>query len=291
MTTATEAEILAGVRRWAESTGRLARHGNLSPRGWRVTAATSDGGVLIVLQSPDHREPAPFWTVSPALALAWAILVESEPPPVDVGRMQCGSCDGKGEYTERSSATGAEAERVRGLERDGWTVDQIGDYASATIVRNCKPCNGTGKSEQRDTRHAAMLLLDDASGGARAHVHLPKYADRLQAAGDRIGELLMWALELWTGEPIDCGPCRLCAQREKQSGHARASVARWNGRQYPECDGSGRQLGHPHTGEAVAWLDQLTLARQAAIDEAEDERDRDDARRRAGDLERPPRGR
>jgi hypothetical protein len=36
----------------------------------------------------------------------------------------------------------------------------------------------------------------------------------------------------------------------------------------PACDGSGRRLGQPHTADALAWLNRLTLARQEAIDEA-----------------------
>jgi hypothetical protein len=94
MTAASEPDILAGVERAANALGIRAHHGNDAPRGWRITKASSNGGVLVMHQGATHHDPAPFWTVSPAVALAFCLLLASDAGPGDVGR--CLDCKGRG---------------------------------------------------------------------------------------------------------------------------------------------------------------------------------------------------
>jgi hypothetical protein len=227
MTAASEPDILAGVERSAKVLGIRAHHGNDAPRGWRITKASSNGGVLVMHQGATHHDPAPFWTVSPAIALAFCLLLASGAGPVDVGR--CPVCDPTG-------------------------------YGYP--VYSCEACDGTG----RETIPVARLLLDAASGDPTALDRLHVHADQLQAASVHDwGELLAWALGPWSGEPVDSGPCDddRCENGMTDSG----GVTQWDTAamvQCPACKGSARMLGHPHTAAALRWLEWLTWTREDA---------------------------
>jgi hypothetical protein len=94
---ASTAELRRAVEQWARARGLWSHHNNPAPRGWRITA--SDGGVamLVLHQPPSIHDPAPYWTISPVIALAWALLVESGAESVSVGR--CPACRGRGEWS------------------------------------------------------------------------------------------------------------------------------------------------------------------------------------------------
>jgi hypothetical protein len=254
MSTATEVEIRAAVERWARVRGFVlyqdpVRHG----LAWGYAA----DHVPVIWQWGEPRSCS--WDPAPAIALAWAILVESEPPPVDVG--PCPECKpwwsnggSRRGYTTRESAQRFAADVRGGVYESRSRRD--GRYS--VVWNACPACSGTGRKLSPVPR-----LLLDATTDATARAELLVYSDRLQNAGDPRGDLLMWALALWTGEPIDCGPCRLCVQREKQNDHARSigGEMEWP-TECPACSGSGRQFGHLNTGEAVRWLEWLTWARE-----------------------------
>jgi hypothetical protein len=240
---ASPAEMLAAVERWAQmrewwDDGKPHRQGGTP---WLVYLRSA-GDVLLWERLPAYppaTEQLQAHYASPAVALAWAILVESEPLPVDVGL--CPEC------VARGGAWEARTVRIMGpsigslLEDEGWERTSepydtgLGAIPWALDLRRpCPACSGSGRNLA-----AVPRLLLDATTDAAARDALLVYSDQLQAAGDPTGELLSWALVLWTGE---------------------------------QC-----QPGHLHTVEAVAWLDRLTLARQETIDEAEDERRLDEA--------------
>src|SRR5689334_9040718 len=91
---ATDADMLDAVERWARVRGFWAHDGNPAQRGWRFSA--TGGLALVGLQGESVRDPTPYWSVPPAIAVAWAILVESEPPPVDAGPCSASDCRGVG---------------------------------------------------------------------------------------------------------------------------------------------------------------------------------------------------
>jgi hypothetical protein len=172
VTAASEPDILAGVERAAKALGIDAHHGNDAPRGWRIAKASSNGGVLVMHQGATHHDPAPFWPVSPAIALAVCLLLASDAGPVDVGR--CLDCKGR-----------------------GW-LWWDGEDAHPPGRIECPVCE-----RGRKMVPVARMLLDAVSGDPTALEHLPKHADRLQAEGDPRGELLALALGPWSGEPTD----------------------------------------------------------------------------------------
>ncbi len=227
----------------------------------------------------DFTEPADA-PAMPALALAWALLVETDAGRVDVGR--CPACSRRGGPEEWALEVhelgphpyenmGRDA-RVSLLVSHGWSVEHVTVKAplrsfegrricTIRMTRQCPACNVTG----RETIPVARLLLDAASGDATALEHLPKHADRLQAEGDPRGELLAWALGPWSGEPVDFGPCDddRCEDGMTDSG----GVTQWDTAamvRCPACKGSARMLGHPHTAAALRWLEWLTWAREDA---------------------------
>jgi hypothetical protein len=169
MTVASQVEQLGSVEQWARSRGLWAHHNNPAPRGWRVSA--SDGGMMLVmLQSPTMHEPAPFWTVSPSVALAWALLVETNTGLVDIGR--CLTCNGRGSFW--------------------WD----GEDAHPPCMVECSRCNGNG----RETIPAARLLLDVATSNRDARDVLHAHADQLLANGDPAGMALAWGLRWSAGD-------------------------------------------------------------------------------------------
>jgi hypothetical protein len=205
-----------------------------------------------------------FWMVSPAIALAVALLIESRAESVDVGR--CPACKG----VRRVATVGHD----RHPDADQISRGVVGLWIGGDNLwcwnEDCPACAATG----RERVHAARLLLDavprartaderramfgdnpaptvaiggcgdivsttHAPGDAPALARLLVHADQLQAAGNPLGELLSWALTLWTGEPLDCGVCPTCKGLGASIGHCSACV-------------TGRQLGHPHTASGVA---------------------------------------
>ncbi len=136
--------------------------------GVHVNLLPPRGSLLIV---PPGANELMGGEVSPALALAWALLVETDAGPVDVGPCpdapQC----------------------------EGGMADSGGETPwGYPISIPCPACNGTG----RETIPVARLLLDAASGDASARDRLLVHADQLQAEGDPRGELLALALGPWS---------------------------------------------------------------------------------------------
>lgn len=107
---ATEAEILEGVERWARVRGWWMSRGELCTRDIDGVSPRGDG-----LPGASVRRRG--WEcdvyVSPALALAWALTVEADPEPVDVGR--CPACDGTGHGFGTERWTSETASRALGL--------------------------------------------------------------------------------------------------------------------------------------------------------------------------------
>lgn len=279
MTAASSSDILRAVERWA----RAAHRGDLT---------VFDDGVWV-----GHE----WRKLSPAIALAWALLVESGAESVDVGR--CPACVARSgtrrlattewrfiehERGPHPYAAMAVREALRDFAAEGYSVEHDERRAplpefegrvlvSIRLARPCPACNGTG----RETIPAARILLDaaepcracDDTGtvpagndfaacpDCPARQALRAHADHIQAAAHPLGDLLAWALRLWTGEPTDCGPCPACLGfNPLRRAHGFAEP------RCPECSGAGRQLGHPHTAEAVRWLEWLTWARELAAE-------------------------
>ena len=126
--------------------------------------------------------------VSSAVALAWAMLVELDAGPVDVGR--CPVCVKRGGPMEWAQ-----------MSRDGraeWNVAGPGWNTAShdwgwTATRPCLACNGTG----RELIPAARLLLDVVSETRDARDILHAHADQLLANGDPAGMAIAWGL-LWS---------------------------------------------------------------------------------------------
>jgi hypothetical protein len=287
MTAASEPDTLAGVERWARVRGLLYRptDGERPRPGerWNVSVLSDRVQVWDNVQSPALFE------ATSALALAWALLVETDAGPVDVGR--CPTCRGReclwrwmqGYWSDDRARVEHDA---TGWHEQGWHAAVIAEETRRfgrrhwRVVRvkseRCPVCYGTG----RETIPVARLLLDAASNGARSSAdgksimrdadRLLVHADQLQALGDPLGELLGLALGPWAGEPVDCGPCddERCENGLTDSG----GVTQWDTpamMQCPSCSGSGRLLGHPHTAAALAWLERLTWAREVERDAVE----------------------
>jgi hypothetical protein len=294
MTAASDPDILAGVERWARVRG-WRRQTRRSGDGWN----NSSGQPWDVVPEGDRvwvggRRPYSEHEVSPALALAWALLVETDADPVDVGR--CPACVKRGGPTEWRHAFGPPDEAIawRGYwekEPTPWATallfadDRAWQPRRYHLVgsRPCPVCSGTG----RETIPAARLLLDAVSGDATAHGHLAVHADRLQAKGDPRGELLALALGPWSGEPTRSewfyasteetsalmvadgwtrGPAKVPGVRLTHTGRR---VAAWP---------FSRPV-LPGTADALRWLEWLTWAREFERErEFQDERARDIAR-------------
>lgn len=285
MTAANEADILRAVERWARV------------RGWT-------GGRWLLEESKGWG----FFFVAPAIALAWALLVETGSEPVDVGR--CPTCRGRGEWSwwDRGwrpefaawAVQDGEIGEVRVVRTGGpWPLgtrlrnelDGFPDERRRAVSGPCPACTGTG----REHIPAERLLLDAAprkfdtssplavygeravfngieQANDMARDRLLAHSDKLQANGDPIGDLLAWALRLWAGEPTDCGECSDCKGRGVVPGDP-PSWANPYGEPPEDCGCvAGRQLGHPHTADAVRWLEWLTWAREFERERADQPR-------------------
>lgn len=261
MTAASDPDILAGVERWARvrrsaGDGQNVAHIVCDGHEWRVWTGTSIERMHVhvgLWRTGANRNCLGEWQVPPALALAWALLVESDAGPVDVGR--CPDCDGRGRF---------------------W---YDGEDCHPPGMVECPVC-----ASGRKTISAARLLLDAASGDAKAREALLVEADRLAFAGDPIGELLGWALILWTGKPT--APIVLTFTAATQRDARRQFMAHladdkregwvlcmlgpsWQGpaNRPPEewtAAATSPERGHPHTAESLRWLEWLTWAREFA---------------------------
>jgi hypothetical protein len=253
VTAASEPDILAGVERAAKAFGIFAphRHDHAHPlTGWLVER---DGAITRVL----HGEYRIVQQVTPALALAFCLLLGSDAGPVDVGR--CPACEARGGPMEWTLLyTLRECEWRRPL---GWVIGRtvwVGGILLWAASRLCPACNATG----REPLPVARLLLDAASGDETARDRMLVHADQLQASGDPLGELLGLALGPWAAEPTDCGECPTCKGRRLVPGDP-PSWANPYGEPPEDCGcGDGRVVGHPHTAAALRWLEWLTWARE-----------------------------
>jgi hypothetical protein len=277
MTAASDPDILAGVERWARVRDLWMGDGGCEIVTWRVGGSLA--GCRIFEYSQRNSR-----SVSPALALTWALLVETDAGPVDVGR--CPACEGKRLEHEREVYSGENAQQLAiaqqaGFERMGYTAARLwtGEDWVATGSRLCSTCSGTG----REAIPAARLLLDAAprkfgtsalavygdrpvingieQGDAVARERLLVHADHLQAIGDPRGELLALALGPWSGEPADCGECQACAGMDLRLPDGGGVWTCATCRQHP-----GRQFGQPGTAPALRWLEWLTWAREFAAE-------------------------
>jgi hypothetical protein len=279
VTAASEPDILAGVERWARERrspgdGQHVSHIVAGEHEWRVfsTSGTTRDHVQVGLWRRGSDRPClGEWQLPPALALAWALLVEKDAGPVDVGR--CPACVARGGPMEWHRVVGtsmADAHyRITASVGPPWDVAAHRWYPSPDIShgvasRPCPVCNGTG----REAIPAARLLLDAASGDATARDLLLVHADQLQARGDPLGELLGLALGPWTGEPTD----DIVERRELHINASTSAMVEIE-REGFRCDWSGDTggdgwpyartvLGHPHTAAALRWLEWLTWGRE-----------------------------
>lgn len=263
MNAASPADILRAVEWWARVRGFT-----VNGRPWGFAATLS--AVHVAHYGSDDRFDT-AWVVPPAIALAWALLVETGFEPVDVGR--CPACRGRGIWCvwhrglpdPDLGAVQASGDAWRHL---GWEtfikVERAASFLYYRLLRvkgeDCPACDGTG----RETIPAERLLLNAVSGDATARDRLLVRADELQAAANPLGDLLAWALRLWAEEPtVDAGPCEPC----KGSGGVYkmepllGCVMSFGCLDCGGADsrsGTGRLLGHPHTAEAVRWSEWLT---------------------------------
>jgi hypothetical protein len=170
MTVATHEQQRDAVEAWARGRGFWSFHNNPAPRGWRVSVSDDTRVALLLLQPPSIRDPAPYWTVSMPVALAWALLVDLGAGSVDVGRCQdAPQCE-------------------NGM------VDSGGETPwGYPISIRCPACNGTGRETEPIAR---ALLRDDAKVRACLHAE----ADRLLAANDPVGMALAWGLRWSEGD-------------------------------------------------------------------------------------------
>jgi hypothetical protein len=291
MTAASDPDILAGVERWARvrrdpAVQSVHGHRLMPVAGLAYGVALLNAGVDITTwrYATDRPHlpwlPVESWTVSLAIALAWALLVETEAGPVDVGR--CPACAERGgpmvwSYGAPGAQWAGEQAWNVGI---GYTTDKGHDVPA--ITRPCRTCRGSG----RETIPAARLLLDSASScdpcrdtstvGPAEDMHpcpncaprqaLRAHADHLQAIGDPRGELLAHAPGPWSGEPVDCGECPDCKGRGTVPGDP-PSWANPYGEPPEDCGcGDGRLFGHPGTADALRWLEWLTWAREFAAE-------------------------
>jgi hypothetical protein len=278
VTAASDPDILAGVERWARARGfwraRDTRMGSYD--GWNICAR--DDFVRVWYGKTElERE------VSPAVALAWALAVETDAAPVDVG--WCPVCVKRGGPMEWARS----GHRWPGSSFDHnmpsvWCSDgvrtpvpgrevttcQFGDVIWWHSVRPCPACNGSG----RETIPVARLLLDAASEDTTARERLLVHADHLQAIGDPRGELLALALGPWSGEPTRFE--WFYASTEETSalmvadgwtrGPAKVPGVRLThvGRRVAAWPFSRPVL--PGTADALRWLEWLTWAREFAAE-------------------------
>lgn len=345
-TAAPPSDILRAVERWARV------------RGFAFGGSPHDGQVWQL--SPDARgtevniwhhvgEPAPPWTVSPAIALAFALLVESGAASVDVGR--CPACvarSGPRKLVTVEWDSAISLITVEHFGQWGWVGGEgrfvIAGQQYVPMSRPCPACTGTG----RETLPAQRLLLDAVPVGSsveyavgiddhfapgwqannesdghtvvreecpprdgRARFRLWRFApgvemsrpvllahaDQLQATGDPLGTLLAWALTLWTGEPTT--PIRRTASARLAADAYELLPIDWAQRWESERDwtvavcqtgtdewtatSTFHLRGHPHTAEALRWLEWLTWAREFAAEReallAEKERVQESLRR------------
>ncbi len=252
MTAASDPDILAGVERWARVRGFVMHSRTGYDRNWKGTGwgihvnPLPPGGSLLIV--PDGVNELMGVEVPPALALAWALLVETDASPVDVGR--CPACEGEGWLVEHEAEHEHDSRQWEPFPRAAVEARRIaarpraGSDSGSREPLACPACNGTG----RETIPVARLLLDAATNGARSSAdgksimrdadRLLVHADHLQAASAHgWGEMLAWALGPWSGEPKE--PV-------------------W----HPAWAAEVITFGHPHTAAALRWLEWLTWGRE-----------------------------
>jgi hypothetical protein len=254
MTAASDPDILAGVERWARVRG-LWRGSEFDARncasaGLHIVGPVP-GDMSFYIMASDPPAAVQVHRASPAIALAWALLVETDAGPVDVG--WCPVCKGAG------SIPG---------ERPSW-ANPHGEPP--------EPCGCYGG---RDAIPAARLLLDAANGDAAARAALYVHADHRQAIGDPRGDLLALALGPWSGEPTRSD--WFYASTEETSalmvadgwtrGPAKVPGVRLThvGRRVAAWPFSRPVL--PGTADALRWLEWLTWAREFAAEHHADPR-------------------
>lgn len=158
---ATPQEMLSALERWASAKGWL-RERRRGGKGW----ADSGGEPWDLAIEGDRvwiggRRPYSEHTVTPEIAIAWALTVEAGLEAVDLG--PCSLCQGTGSFW--------------------WD----GEDCHPPGVVACPDCDATG----RIRRYPARLVLDADPVGRE---HLSVIADRLSTRGETLGHVLSLAL-------------------------------------------------------------------------------------------------
>jgi hypothetical protein len=249
---ATGAEMLAAVERWARVREMWRSDGqSLAFKRGEWEARCTDSRTRIMLWW--HGDRTDSWFAEPAVALAWAILVESEPAPVDVGA--CPECKAQGvqerEYRPPPQASFAAQLLAEGWEHTGGTF-RVDDWSPSDIYqRQCPACSGSG----RKLAPVPRLLLDAATDPA-ARAEPLTHADRLANSGDTRCEVLTWALALlldgdhrWTATAVRWLEW-LTWGREFERGRQEAESQRRNGHLQPSGPGTPEYI-HGHIS---MWL-------------------------------------
>jgi hypothetical protein len=220
--------MLAVVKWWARVRGFLTEPGKdwTNHPEWVVhpMSAHVSIGRFAAVDADGVESGGGGWRVSFAVALAWALLVESGAESVDVGR--CPKCGGT-TWERMPAVKGDWMQALRNALENGWERDPDDPTFDRHIGHRCPACTGTG----RERTPVAVLLLD-AVESVDAREYLAAHADQLLAAGNPLGELIAWAVRLWMK------PLRVS-----------------------DCDGvtpDSIDLSFAHTAEAVRWLEWLT---------------------------------
>lgn len=210
---AARADMADAIERWAFARGLSFGDSPLKTQPWQVSLDGPRTEVTIWrhnVDEPDH------WTVTPEVALTWALVVEANVPPMDIGPcLACAKRGGPHEWgvasARRYSGPLVVQASLRGA-RD-WNPDQANTVVwrnavfsehgarvpEAEVVvgsRLCRVCGGSGRA----TIEAPRLVLEAAPElecGRPMLEHAAVLADQLQAQGHPAGLALALMLGPW----------------------------------------------------------------------------------------------
>lgn len=225
-TTASDAEMLAAVERWARARGWLVTqhaHGQVDhwlfddrPRWEQGTGGGECRAGNARIWLPRPAENVEWRDVDPHTALLWALSVEAG-VTVDVGR--CPACVKRGGRDEWIYAhTTRERDWLKKHEY-AWSCGAwswVGPVKIWPMSRPCTACNGTGRDIREDARLVLdavppnedpqtvaeiearrwALMIEARKARAQSREVLCVEADRLQGTGDPLG---LW-LALWLAD-------------------------------------------------------------------------------------------
>jgi hypothetical protein len=187
------------VRQWAYARKFMRGHGFVAGEStWCFEENHATGGLLVQMLGSDGRYTK-YWHPSPLVALAWAIVVESEAASVYVGKCKATQPDPNGFPTTYPCRRGAVPKWI--------AVDNMSDdnerpeftWWMRDGAMTCPACGGTTLA----FTPLAVLLLDVTAGDETGRANLSAHQDQLLAVNNPIGELIAWVLNLWTREEVD----------------------------------------------------------------------------------------